>query len=179
MRGDYTEFDGHYRGSPYPSWSGYNPDAMANDFMPILILVALAAIICGAMVTLSWVLGPKKVTPYKSSPYECGVAPAGSARERFPIKFYLVAMLFILFDIEVVFLWSWLTVFKNPGMGSAAADLQFQTFSFLAIMAYMVLWIIGDWYVLKIDAINWDEEASLDAAMLGTVLEPLPEEPAA
>jgi NADH-quinone oxidoreductase subunit A len=127
------------------------------------------------MVTLSYVLGPKKVTKYKSSPYECGVAPAGSARERFPIKFYLVAMLFILFDIEVVFLWSWLTVFKNPGMGSAAADLQFQIFSFWAVMVYMVLWIVGDWYVLKVDAINWDEEASLDAAKLGTTVPAEPE----
>ena len=148
---------------------------MANDFTPVLILVALAAILCGAMVTLSWVLGPKKVTPYKQSPYECGVEPSGSARERFPIKFYLVAMLFILFDIEVVFLWSWLTVFAHPNMGSAAADLQFQVFSFSAIMVYMILWIIGDWYVLKVDAINWDEEASLDAAKLGTIMEPLPE----
>ena len=154
------------------------PD-MANDFTPILILVGLAAVICGAMVTLSWVLGPKKVTPYKSSPYECGVTPAGSARERFPIKFYLVAMLFILFDIEVVFLWSWLTVFVDPKMGSAAADLNFQVFSFLAIMVYMLLWIIGDWYVLKIDAINWDEEASLEAAKLGTINEPLHEGEAA
>ncbi len=146
---------------------------MSTDFTPILILVAVSGIICAAMVTLSWVLGPKRSTPYKSAPYECGVAPSGSARERFPIKFYLVAMLFILFDIEVVFLWSWLTVFANPGTGSAPADLQFQIFSFCAIMVYMVLWIIGDWYVLKVDAINWDEEASLDAAKLGTVMSPL------
>lgn len=143
---------------------------MSADFTPIVILVGVAATICAAMVTLSWVLGPKKVTPYKQSPYECGVAPSGSARERFPIKFYLVAMLFILFDIEVVFLWSWLTVFINPGMGSPQLDLQFQIFSFWAIMVYMVLWIIGDWYVLKVDAINWDEEAALDSAKLGTVV---------
>lgn len=151
---------------------------MSTDFTPILILVAVAATICAAMVTLSWLLGPKKVTKYKQSPYECGVAPYGSARERFPIKFYLVAMLFILFDIEVVFLWSWLTVFANPGTGNAAADLQFQIFSFWAIMVYMVLWIIGDWYVLKVDAINWDEEAALDAAKLGTVIHVTEEEAA-
>lgn len=128
-----------------------------GEFMPIVILLAVAALICAAMVTLSWFLGPKKVTPYKASPYECGVAPSGTARERFPIKFYLVAMLFILFDIEVVFLWSWLTVFKNPGMGSPEADLAFQWFSFVAVMIYMALWIIGDAYVLRVDAINWDE----------------------
>ncbi|HRF61212.1 MAG TPA: NADH-quinone oxidoreductase subunit A, partial [Fimbriimonadaceae bacterium] len=135
---------------------------MSGDFTPILILVGVAGLICAAMVTLSWLLGPKKVTPYKLSPYECGVEPVGSARERFPVKFYLVAMLFILFDIEVVFLWSWLTVFKDPGMGSASADLAFQWFSFWAIMIYMALWIVGDAYVLKINAIDWDESTFVD-----------------
>lgn len=127
---------------------------MNGDFTPILILVGVAALVCTAMVTLSWVLGPKKVTPYKQSAYECGVEPVGDARERFPIKFYLVAMLFILFDIEVVFLWSWLTVFKS-------APLDFQLFSFWAVMVYMVLWIIGDAYVLRVNAIDWDETTSL------------------
>lgn len=128
---------------------------MHADFVPILILVGFAAFLCAAMVTLSWVLGPKKITPYKQSPYECGVEPAGSARERFPIKFYLVAMLFILFDIEVVFLWSWLTVFKN-------APLNYQVFSFWVVMVYMLLWIIGDAYVLRVNAIDWDESAFVE-----------------
>jgi len=150
---------------------------MNGDFMPILILMAVAALLCTAMVTLSWVLGPKKVTPYKASPYECGVQPSGSARERFPIKFYLVAMLFILFDIEVVFLWSWLTTFKNPGMGSAQADLAYQTFSFWAVMIYMVLWIIGDAYVLRINAIDWDEATSLAPEKLGIPAEDAVSEP--
>src|SRR5437763_14197160 len=96
-------------------------------YLGILVLVCLAAIICGAMVTLSWVLGPKKSTPYKSSPYECGVTPEGSARERFPIKFYLVAILFILFDIEVVFLWSWMTVYKT-------ASTSFKIFTYIELL---------------------------------------------
>jgi len=127
---------------------------MNADFTPILILVGVAAVLCAAMVTLSWVLGPKKVTPYKQSAYECGVQPLGDARERFPIKFYLVGIVFILFDIEVVFLWSLLTVFKN-------APLDYQIFSFWAVMVYMLLWIIGDAYVLKVNAIDWDEAQSL------------------
>jgi len=125
---------------------------MNHDFTPILVLVGVASLVCAAMVTLSWVLGPKKVTSYKQAPYECGVEPVGDARERFPIKFYLVAMLFILFDIEVVFLWSWLTVFKS-------APLDFKWFSFAAIMVYMFLWIIGDYYVIKIGAIDWDDSS--------------------
>ena len=129
---------------------------MGGDYLPILILVGVASIICAAMVTLSWVLGPKKNTPAKQSPYECGVTPwTNLAGEKFPIKFYLVAMLFILFDIEVVFLWSWLTVFKN-------APLDYQWFTFGAIMIYMALWIIGDLYVIKVGAIDWDESTALN-----------------
>lgn len=141
---------------------------MYSDFTPILILVGVATLLCGAMVTLSWLLGPKKVTPYKESPYECGVAPVGSARERFPVKFYLVAMLFILFDIEVVFLWSWLTVFKG-------APLDYQIFSFWVVMIYMALWIIGDVYVLRVNAIDWDESEVLDHERLGHAPEELAE----
>lgn len=127
---------------------------MLVNYVGILLLIAVAAAVCALMVTGSWLLGPKKVTSYKISPYECGVQPAGSARERFPIKFYLVAIIFILFDIEVVFLWSWLTVFKT-------ASTEFQIFSFGAVMVYMVLWLIGDAYVLRVNAIDWDETTSL------------------
>ncbi|MBX3096702.1 MAG: NADH-quinone oxidoreductase subunit A [Fimbriimonadaceae bacterium] len=125
-----------------------------GDYTPILLLAILAAVISAAMVTLSWVLGPKKRSAFKESVYECGVAPLGDAFERFPIKFYLVAIIFVLFDIEVVFLWSWLTVFKN-------APLDFQIFSGLAVAVYMALWILGDAYVLKVGAIDWDETTSI------------------
>ncbi len=130
-----------------------------ESYIGILILVAVAATVCVAMVTLSWVLGPKKVTPYKSSPYECGVAPDGSARERFPVKFYLVAILFILFDIEVVFLWSWMTVYRN-------SDVSFQLFSFVEMLIYMSTWILGYVYAVRVGAIDWDETTSLDPAKL-------------
>lgn len=125
-----------------------------GDYTAILLLAILAAVISAAMVTLSWVLGPKKLSTYKESVYECGVAPVGTAFERFPIKFYLVAIIFVLFDIEVVFLWSWLTVFKS-------APLDFQIFSGLAVAVYMALWILGDAYVIKIGAIDWDEATSI------------------
>ena len=64
-------------------------------YLGILVLMGVAAVICGAMVTLSWFLGPKKFTTYKASPYECGVEPLGSSKERFPIKFYLVAIVIL------------------------------------------------------------------------------------
>jgi NADH-quinone oxidoreductase subunit A len=133
---------------------------MQTAYIGILVLVAVAALICGAMVTLSWVLGPKKHTPYKEAPYECGVAPVGDAKERFPIKFYLVAIVFILFDIEVVFLWPWMTVFR-------ASDTQFMVTSFISFAMYMFTFIIGYLYVIRVGAIDWDETTSLEPAKLG------------
>ena len=127
---------------------------MGGEFLPILILLAVAALLCAVMVVGSWLLGPKKVTPYKASPYECGVAPMGSAQERFPVKFYLVAIIFVLFDIEVIFLWSLMSVFRD-------APLDFKIFSGIALGIYMVLWLIGDAYVLRVGAIDWDEDTTL------------------
>jgi NADH-quinone oxidoreductase subunit A len=112
-----------------------------SEYIGILMLVAVAAVLCGAMVTLSWVLGPKKRASFKESPYECGVAPIGDAKERFPIKFYLVAIVFILFDIEVVFLWPWMTVFKW-------SDTQFMVTSFASFALYMLTFIVGYLYVI-------------------------------
>jgi NADH-quinone oxidoreductase subunit A len=94
------------------------------------------------------------VTPYKQSPYECGVSPEGSARERFPIKFYILAIVFILFDIEIIFLWSWMTVFKH-------SDWNFQVFSFLEMIIYMITWVVGYVYMLRVGAIDWDETENL------------------
>lgn len=135
-----------------------------KEYLGIGLLVSVAAVICSAMVILSWVLGPKKLTPYKQSPYECGVAPLGDTKERFPIKFYLVAILFILFDIEVVFLWGWMTRFRN-------ASPQFQVFTFLEMLVYMSTWILGYIYALNVKATDWDETTSLAPEKLGETVE--------
>ncbi len=78
-----------------------------------LILLIVAVVLASALVGLSWILGPKKPSAAKLAPYECGVTPVGSARERFPVKFYLIAMLFIVFDIETVFLYPWAVTFTR------------------------------------------------------------------
>lgn len=128
---------------------------MTGDYLGIIVLMAVAAVICGAMVTLSWVLGPKKQTPYKSAPYECGVEPKGDAHERFPIKFYLIAIIFILFDIESVFLWGFYTAYKN------SPDVDFVVFAFWEFVAYMFTWVLGYVYAIRVGAIDWDETTSL------------------
>jgi NADH-quinone oxidoreductase subunit A len=133
-----------------------------GSYIGILALMGLAVTLCVVFATLSWLLGPKRNTAYKSSPYECGVAPVGDARERFPIKFYLVAIIFILFDIEVVFLWAWMTVYKN-------ADVSFIKFTFFEFLAYMSTWILGYAYAIKVGATDWDETTSLAPEKLGEV----------
>lgn len=141
---------------------------MLQSYLPVIVFVGLGVIVGGAFTALNHVLGPKRPSRVKSEPYECGLPTEVTRTFRFGISFYMVAMLFILFDIEVVFLWSWLTVFKNPGMGSPEADLAFQWFSFAAVMIYMVLWIIGDAYVLRVNAIDWDEAPEIHEAKFGS-----------
>ncbi len=83
------------------------PDNYFTRYLPLLIHILAASAVASAIVLLSWLLGKRKPTRAKMSPYECGMAPVGDARERFSVKFYLVAMLFILFDVEAVFLYPW------------------------------------------------------------------------
>lgn len=128
---------------------------MTGEYLGILVLMGLAALISGGLVTVAWFLGPKKNTIYKTAPYECGMTPVGDAQERFPIKFYLIAILFILFDIEAVFLWGFYTVFKN------SPDTQFMTFAFGEFMMYMSTWILAYIYAVRVGAIDWDETTSL------------------
>jgi NADH-quinone oxidoreductase subunit A len=125
-----------------------------GSYIGILALMGLAALLCAVFATISWLLGPKRNTTYKNAPYECGVAPVGDARERFPIKFYLVAIIFILFDIEVVFLWAWMTVYKG-------GSINFIKFTFFEFLAFMSTWVLGYAYILKVKAIEWDEPEAL------------------
>ncbi len=141
-----------------------------HPYLPLILLIVVGAILCALMVIASWVLGPKKVTPYKASPYECGVQPVGSARERFPVKFYLVAILFILFDIEVVFLWSWMAVFR----GWVESGHPSAVYSFWAVMLYMFLWFLGDAYVIRAGALEWEESKTLHPEKLGKLAEEEP-----
>ena len=140
-----------------------------GEYMGILALIAVSAGICGLMVIGSWLLGPKKNTPYKSSPYECGVAPAGDARERFPIKFYLVAIVFILFDIEIVFLWPWMAAYRNSGS-------EFMLGSLLTFLLYMSTFVLAYAYVNNVKALEWDESTSLAPEIEEGTVEVMPEE---
>jgi NADH-quinone oxidoreductase subunit A len=115
-----------------------------DGFLPILIMIGLGAGFGGAMVGLSQFLGPKKPTPEKLAPYECGMPAVGDARERQSVKFYLVAMVFLLFDIEAAFLFPWAVALKELGM---TGFVQVLTFFGLLATGYVYVWRKGafDW----------------------------------
>ena len=115
-----------------------------EGFVPILIMLALAAGFSGGNIVLSQFLGPRKPSPEKSAPYECGMPPVGDARERQSVKFYLVAMIFLLFDIEVAFLYPWAIAFRDLG---PTGFWQIFTFFVLLLTGYIYVWRKGafDW----------------------------------
>ena len=110
-------------------------------------------------VLLSTFVGQRKRTRTKLMPYECGKDPVGSARERFSVKFYLIAMIFILFDIEVIFLVPWAAVFK----ALAAQGPEMRTFVYLEMMVFIGLLLVGYIYVVKKGAFDWGEKARREA----------------
>ena len=89
------------------------PTSYPETFFPVLVQIVIAVAIATALISFSFFLGKRVKDKVKDSPYECGIAPTGSARERFSVKFYLVAIVFILFDIEAVFLYPWAVVYRD------------------------------------------------------------------
>src|SRR2546430_1434178 len=124
-------------------------DSQLKEYLPILMLGILAVVFSFGMLILSVVLGKKgKRTPIKDTPYECGMLPIGEGNTRLSVKFYLVAMLFILFDIEVVFLYPWAVIYKEMLKVNAGLILG-SMLSFLGILG------IGYIYALKKGAFDW------------------------
>jgi NADH-quinone oxidoreductase subunit A len=115
-----------------------------EGFLPVLIMLALGVGFAGGSVLLSQFVGPSKPTAEKSAPYECGMPPVGDARERQSVKFYLVAMIFLLFDIEVAFLYPWAVAFRDLGV---PGFWQLVTFFGLLVTGYIYVWRKGafDW----------------------------------
>jgi NADH-quinone oxidoreductase subunit A len=128
-----------------------------SDYLPILLMFIVAAGFAVGNILLSQFVGQRKRTKTKLMPYECGKDPVGSARERFSVKFYLIAMIFILFDIEVIFLIPWAVVFRTltaQGMG---------TFVYAEMMLFILLLLAGYIYVVKKGAFDWGDRARREA----------------
>ena len=119
-------------------------------YVSVLMLTGLAIVAGATMIGASHLLGPRRPTEVKERPYESGMPPLGSAHERFSVKFYLVAMLFIVFDIETVFLIPWATIYFNDAGSVPMGFLLVEMLVFLAILA------VGYLYVWKRGALEWD-----------------------
>ena len=122
---------------------------MLINYLPILMLVVFAVLFAAINLTLTHILGPKRPTHTKLSVYESGVRPVGDARQRFTIRFDLIAMLFIIFDIEVVFLYPWAVVFKKF---SAESGL----FILVEMLVFIGILLLGYIYAWKKGGLTWD-----------------------
>ena len=120
---------------------------MLQAYAPVLILLGVSLLNAVGMVALSHLVSPFRPTPAKLDPYESGMVPLGNTRERFSVKFYLVGMLFILFDVEAVFLYPWAVVFKELKM-----------FGFVEMLVYIGIVLVGLWYVWKKGVLDWAEK---------------------
>jgi NADH-quinone oxidoreductase subunit A len=129
------------------------------DYLPILLMFIVAAGFAVGNIVLSQFVGQRKQTRTKLMPYECGKDPVGSARERFSVKFYLIAMIFILFDIEVIFMIPWAVVFKT--LSSPLYGMK--NLVYAEMMVFVALLLAGYIYVVKKGAFNWGESARQEA----------------
>ena len=132
------------------------PDSYFARYLPLLIHLAVAGILATAMVLLSYFIGQHKFNRAKMSQYECGMQPVGDAQQRFTVKFYLVAMLFILFDVEAVFLYPWAIVanfLKAEGLGM---------FWFSEMLVYILIVLAGFWYVWKKGVLDWNKQGKAE-----------------
>ncbi len=113
---------------------------MAGEYLPILVLIVLAVAMAAAAVLVGQAFGPRRPSPRKAEPYESGMRPFGPGRRRFPVHFYLVAVLFILIDIEIVFMLPWAVVLRDLRAGGL---LEMGVFVFVLLVGFVYAWKKG------------------------------------
>jgi NADH-quinone oxidoreductase subunit A len=115
------------------------------DYLPIALMFIVGVGFAAVSLGLSWFIAPKKPSPEKLAPYECGIVPLQEPVERFPVKFYLVAMLFVIFDVEIVFLFAWASLFGELGWAGI-----------VAVGIFTALLVETLFYVWKRGALDWN-----------------------
>src|SRR5215472_17282919 len=126
------------------------PTSYTEVYFPVLAQAILAMALAAGLLTVSHLLGKHVRNRVKDTPYECGITPTGNARERFSVKFYLVGMLFIVFDIEAVFLYPWVVVYRD-----------FRMAAFVEMLIFIALVFAGFFYIWKKGALDWSGEETL------------------
>jgi NADH-quinone oxidoreductase subunit A len=116
------------------------------DYVPIVLMFLVAAGFVGLTMVVTHWLGPKRKTKVKLESFECGIEPRGNARQAFPIKYFLVAILFVLFDVEVIFMYPWAVNFKEFGVPG-----------FIEMIVFISLLLVGFFYIIKKKALDWKD----------------------
>jgi NADH-quinone oxidoreductase subunit A len=114
------------------------------DYLPIFTLVVLAVVFAGISLIMSGMLAPRRPTEAKSAPYECGIVPTREPADRFPVRFYLVAMIFIIFDIEIIFLYPWAVIFR-----------RLELFGLIEMAIFAVAVFVSFMYLISRGALDW------------------------
>jgi NADH-quinone oxidoreductase subunit A len=123
---------------------------MVQTYFPVVVALVIGVLFSLLFVVLSKYFGPHRPSPTKNSVYECGMAPIGGTQQRFSVKFFLVAVLFLLFDLEAVFLYPWAVTYKGLVEAGGAVIAFWEMFAFLAVL------LVGWWYCLQRGALEWD-----------------------
>src|SRR4051812_19768128 len=118
------------------------------EYIPVLILMLVATALGGIVLLLSHFVGPKDHNKRKDTPFECGMPPVGDARHRFSVRFYLVAILFLLFDVEAIFFFPWAVVFRKY--------LAINSFILVEMAVFVAILLVGYFYVLRKGALEWE-----------------------
>ena len=116
-----------------------------TDYLPLVTMFVLATVFAGASFFASSLLAPKRTTEAKSAPYECGIVPTREPVERFPVRFYLIAMIFIVFDIEIIFLYPWAVIYED----------KLQVFGLIEMLVFAAAVFVSFVYLISSGALDW------------------------
>jgi NADH-quinone oxidoreductase subunit A len=141
------------------------------NYLPLLMQIVVACVVAGGMVALSALVGKHRYSRTKMQAYECGMVGTGDARQRFSVKFYMVAMLFILFDVEAIFLIPWAVIYRklpaamapvfNDGSGGPP-NFSARMFGFWEMLVYIGIVLVGFFYIWKKGALDWNTTEKSD-----------------
>ena len=115
-----------------------------DQYLPLLLMLILAGLFAGLSFVASKIMAPKRPTPAKLAPYECGIVPESEPADRFPVRFYLVAMIFIIFDIEIIFIYPWAVIFRSLG-----------AFGLWEMLLFALAVFVSFVYLIGNGALNW------------------------
>jgi NADH-quinone oxidoreductase subunit A len=118
---------------------------MLDEYIPIAILFVISVALAVVLIILGTIFGPRRKNLRKAQPYESGLVPFGEAQRRFPVQFYLIAVLFILFDVEIIFFYPWAVMFRALGL-----------FGFIEMIIFIGILLVGYIYIWKKGALEWE-----------------------